>query len=364
MRYDAAIVGAGAAGSMAAYLLSKKGYRVIVLEKNRAVGEKVCGGLVSERVIRLSNTEAVTNEIRGADVFFPDGRCVRIGGDKTHAYVIDRNAFDREIAEKAMAEGAIYRMETKAVHISEHRITGSADISFDVLIGADGAQSAVAHRFSMGNVEYINTIQGEARTFGEDRFVRIYLDTRFSPGFFSWCIPDGEKTRVGLGSIERGLRQKLDAFAAMISVDVKHAKGALIPIGMRKFWKENVVLLGDAAGQVKATSGGGLYPLLLAAHLLSEHFDDFEQYRREFMQRFGQELKRALLARRIFVRLSNDDFNYLAGHIAEEVELITRYGDIDYQSEVAQAFIKKHPSLIWYILRKMAGQSFFSMCSL
>lgn len=360
MRYDAAIVGAGAAGSMVAYLLARKGYRIIVLEKNRAVGGKVCGGLVSERVIRLSGTEAVTNEIRGADVVFPDGRCVRIGGDRTHAYVIDRSAFDRELAERAEAEGATFRMGVRVAHMSPHRITGNIDVSYDVLIGADGAQSTVARRFDMGNVSSINTIQGEIPASGDDRFARIYLDTRISPGFFSWCIPDGEKTRVGLGSTERGLRRRLDAFAAKLSTDVHRARGALIPVGMRALWKENVVLVGDAAGQVKATSGGGLYPLLCAAHLLAGHFGDGAGYQREFMRGFGRELKRALWARRIFEKLSNDDFIYLGRYVEEEAELIARHGDIDYQSRVAMAFIKRHPSLVWHVLLRCVGQTFFS----
>ena len=209
MRCDAAIVGGGAAGNMAAYLLSKKGYKIVVLEKNKSIGNKVCGGLVSKRVTDLTKTEFVVNEIKGAQIHFPDGRNICIGGDKTHAYVLDRNRFDQELAEKAMAEGAQYKLGVRVKRIGKNSIEGRENIVFKYLIGADGAKSIIAQRFNMGNSKYINTIQGRAISGNGEDFVRIYLDVNMAPGFFSWVIPDGTGSRVGLGTRERGIRQIL-----------------------------------------------------------------------------------------------------------------------------------------------------------
>lgn len=353
MRFDAAIIGGGAAGNMAAWLLAKKGYRIVVLEKKGSIGKEVCGGLVSHRVLEMSKTEAVLNEIKGAYVYFPDGREICIGGDKTHAYVIDRQKFDFELAERAMAEGTIYKLKFAVKKISDDRIEGKEDIKFDYLIGADGTLSTVAKQFDMGSIEYINAVQGEAKIHADEDFVRVYINKSIAPGFFSWIIPDGEKARIGLGSSEKKLKQKIDNFAKMLNAEIKNVKGGIIPASIRKFFKHNVALIGDAAGQVKATSGGGIYASLLAANIMAENFPDFKKYEDEFMRKFGREIKKTILARKIFLKFDNEDFNYIADYIEKEVEIINRYGDIDYQAKVAKEIVKRHPAIAFYLLKKV-----------
>lgn len=353
MRFDAAIIGGGAAGNMTAWLLARRGYKIVVLEKKGSIGKEVCGGLVTHRVLEMSKTEAVLNEIKGAYVYFPDGREICIGGDKTHAYVIDRQKFDSELAEKAMAEGAVYKLKFAVKKISDNRIEGKEDIKFDYLIGADGALSKVAKQFDMGGIGYINAVQGEAKIHADENFVRVYINKSIAPGFFSWIIPDGEKARIGLGSSEKGLKKKIDDFAKMLKAEIKNVKGGIIPVGMRKFFRDNVALIGDAAGQVKATSGGGIYASLLAANILAENFPDFKKYEEEFMKKFGREIKKTILARKIFLKLGNEDFNYIANYIEKEIEIINKYGDIDYQAKVAKEVVKRHPAIAVYLLKKI-----------
>ncbi len=339
MKFDVVIVGAGAVGNMTAYLLAKKGYKVIVLEKNENIGKKVCAGLVSERVIKLTKSEAVMNEIKGARINFPDRREVAIGGDKVHAYVLDRKKFDEELAEKAMAEGVEYKLKFRVRNVYENRI---GEIEFQWLIGADGARSTVAEKFSFGKIGYINAIQGEGK--GEqDEFVKIYFGNKFAPGFFAWVIPDGDKLRMGLGSMEKAIKDKFNAFASMLGIEVKNVRGALIPFGLRKFAKRNVALVGDAAGQVKATSGGGLYAGLLASKILAEKLEDFREYEKEYMKIYGRELKKCLILRKIFYHASDELYNYFGKIIEENVEILNRYGDLDYQSKVALEFIRRNP---------------------
>lgn len=359
MRFDTAIVGGGVAGSTTAYELSRRGYKVVVIEKNSEIGKKVCGGLVSHRVIHLSKTESVMNEIKGAYVFFPNGKEICIGGDRTHAYVIDREKFDRELAEKAMAEGVEYKLNFKIKRIGEKKLLGNDEIKFDYLVGADGARSFVAEEYDMGRIDYINAIQGESSKKFDDEFVYVYLDKKISPGFFSWIIPDGEKIRIGTGSSEGKLREKFNVFLKKMDVSAENIKSALIPAGMRKIYKKNVVLAGDSAGFVKATSGGGIYASLLSAKILAENFEDFGKYKEIFMKKFGNELKKCLIARKFFLRMENEDFNLIADYIEREIEIINKYGDIDYQTKVAIHFIKKHPLLLLHMLYIIFKNSFW-----
>jgi geranylgeranyl reductase family protein len=353
MRFDIAIVGAGAAGNMAAYLLSQKGYKTVVLEQNKSIGEKVCGGLVSHRVIQLSKTSSIINEIKGATVFFPCGKTVCIGGNKTHAYVINRKEFDIELAEKAMAEGAIYKLHWKMKTLSNNYLIGKDKITFQYLIGADGAKSRVSKHYNMGKPEYINTMQGQTVSDIDNDFVRIYLNAETTPGFFSYMIPEGNHTRVGLGTNEKGIVQKFNYFVKKQNISVTGAKAAIIPVGLKKMYMDNIVLLGDAAGHVKATSGGGLYGALLAARILADTFDDFSKYKKTFLKKFGSEIKKSLFARRIFLQLKNNDLDYLARYIEEDIADINKHGDMDYQSLVAKQVVKNHPRLVFYGLWKL-----------
>jgi flavin-dependent dehydrogenase len=205
----------------------------------------------------------------------------------------------------------------------------------------------------MGDSKYINTIQGRSISDNEEDFVRIYLDVNMTPGFFSWVIPDGAGLRVGLGSREKGIRQRFTSYVKGKNMDAIDVKAALIPIGMKKLVKQNIALIGDAAGMVKATSGGGLYASLIAAKILSDNFDNLSGYETEFMKEYGREIKKSLLASKIFVRLTNNDLNSIADYIERDINLINTHGDIDYQSEVAKEIIKKHPRLLFEVMWMM-----------
>ena len=177
MRFDAAIVGGGAAGSMLAWKLAERGWKVVVFERKKNAGGKVCGGLVSKRVVDFSGTEAIMKEIRGARVFFPGGREILIGGEKTYAYVIDRDAFDMEMRENAMAAGAEY-INFNVRGIKEGKVEGM-EAKFDYLVGADGVLSIVARQYGMGEVEIIKAMQGycDGRD-KDDEYVKVYFNNK------------------------------------------------------------------------------------------------------------------------------------------------------------------------------------------
>jgi geranylgeranyl reductase family protein len=349
MRAEIAVVGGGPAGSTTAWQLAQRGYSTVVIERRKPeTCRKTCGGLVSARVVSLSKTDAVVHEISGATVFFPNGRHLQLGGDRTRAFVIDRYRFDRELADKAAAAGATYLYGRKITAMTAQKITTPHEtIRFDRMIGADGARSTVAKTFGFGPVPYINAVQGETTDLdAHSPFVNVYFDPRVAPGFFAWGIPDGRVTRTGLGSTEKGLCEKLSLHAKKIGALIRSPRGGVIPVNMRVLYRNNIALVGDAAGQVKATSGGGLYAGLFAARTLAETFDDFTAYKNKFMRGFGRELKRTVLAHRFFARLESADFNTLYRYLEKEVNGIGERGDIDLQTVVGMALLKRHPSLL------------------
>ncbi|OYT58716.1 hypothetical protein B6U81_07380 [Thermoplasmatales archaeon ex4484_30] len=163
MCHDFIIVGGGPTGSMAARILANKGYNVMVLEEHSEVGKPVsCAGLVTERVIKISgvSNDVIMNEIKGAFIYPPNGKEIIIGGEKRQAVVIDRERFDKEMMEMAMAEGAECKYEWKVRNASKDNsiiVNGKEKIKSNYLIGADGARSTVAKIFHFPEVkEYIS----------------------------------------------------------------------------------------------------------------------------------------------------------------------------------------------------------------
>ncbi|MCD6171260.1 MAG: NAD(P)/FAD-dependent oxidoreductase [Thermoplasmata archaeon] len=340
MLFDIAIVGGGPVGSMIAKISSSRGYKTIVFEEHDEVGIPVrCAGLVSERVIKIHG-EGIINKIKGADIVFPNGREIRIGGNRVHAYVINRRIFDKSMAEEAMANGAEYRLEKKVKRINfKNGIFSIEGEKARILIGADGPKSMVAKNFSMGKLQYINAIQGYGKYDMDEQYVKIFLGNDLAPKFFAWIIP-AEKARIGLGTTEKNLKQHFKKFLKNIDARVDEITSGLIPIGLRKFVRKKVALAGDAAGQVKATSGGGLYTGLMAAKILANNIENLNNYEKEYMKSIGKELQRCLLLRKIFIKLSDNSLNKFASFVEKNVDLINKYGDIDYPSIVAKQLLK------------------------
>jgi len=343
--FDFAIVGGGPAGSMAAFKLQKKGYSTVVFEEHDEIGLPVrCTGLVSHRVVEMHN-EGIINEIKGAIVVFPDGHEIIIGGDRTRAYVIDRHAFDKTLAERAMAEGAEYMIGKRVNKIVEKKDFFEINsIKARYVIGADGPKSFTASRFNMGKINFFNAIQGYGKYEISPEYVKIFLNQKIAPGFFSWIVP-ADTTRIGLATTRKNVSFYFKKFTDMIDAKIEKITAGLIPFGLRKLHRKRVALVGDAGGQVKATSGGGLYTGMMASIILAENAPDFDSYERNYMKGIGKELKKCILMRKIMNKIGDKTLIKFGKMIEKSIQIINEYGDIDYPSIVIKEILKR-PSLL------------------
>jgi geranylgeranyl reductase family protein len=384
-KYDVAVVGGGPNGGYVAGNIASKGYNIAIFEQNKQIGEPInCAGIVTPRVFNIVNlpkSSIVQNEIKGANIHSPSGHTLTIGGDKVHALVINRSIFDQEIIKKSVDKGAELFLENKvasAKKIKNHikLITSqNIEIKCKLLIGADGPNSKIRDIFKLPEPkEFLRGIGAEITDANFDpNFVEIFVGKNIAPGFFAWMIPTnntGTEARIGLCISENSPHPARYYFSNLFknknthfflqNTNIIKKTGGVIPLGsLKKTYDTNVLLLGDAAAQVKPTSGGGIYPGLLCADSCSLvaiealKKDDFtlqtlKKYHKMWSADIGSELKMGMKFRKIFRNLTDGQMDVYIEKFQNEkvIKIITKYGDIDYPSKLASHLIKKVPSLI------------------
>jgi digeranylgeranylglycerophospholipid reductase len=382
--YDIAVAGGGPVGCYVAEQLASKGRHVAVFEEHKTIGEPLhCAGLVTQRVFdisKCSQTGIVQNKIYGAHIHSPSGSTLTIGGDRVHGLVINRQKFDENIAQKAQKVGVNLLVEHKIVFAKkqENHIAltiqqneQTLPIRCNILIGADGPHSSIRKIFGFPHpIEMLQGIGAElSDTALDPRFVHIFVGCNIAPSFFAWVIPtntQGTTARIGLCLGKHNNHPLQHYFTTLLEqpllqgTTVMKRLGGVIPLGpLKKTVDDHVMLVGDAAAQVKPTSGGGIYPGLFCAGqcaIVAEEALQKQQFDGQFLKRYhmkwtkeiGRELSLGLKFRKIFTSLTDEQLNKYLEKLnnTKTIDIINTHGDIDYPSRLALPLIRTSPSLL------------------
>jgi len=383
--YEVAVIGAGPVGSYVAKTLAEQQVSVVLIEQHKSIGYPLnCAGLVSERVFEKFNIptdDIVQNTITTAHIHSPSGHILRIGGDKPHAYRIDRSVFDRYLANEAQKKGADLFLSEKAISLQRDHQSVNIEtskgrhIQAEILIGADGPYSRVRDIFGFPQPkEFLRGIGAQlVDTNLEGSAVEIFLGNDIAPGFFAWMIPTNQKgtaAHIGLcihKQSERSPKTYLKKLfedpllsSCISGSTIEYQTGGIIPLGpLKQIVDERVVLVGDAAAQVKPTSGGGIYPGLLCAQHCANMVRDaiqeqqytanfLQRYHEEYRQEIGKELSKGMYFRKMFTSISDQQFDRYIKKLDQKqiIDIITKHGDIDYPSLLVKPLLKKAPSLL------------------
>ena len=340
---DVAVVGAGPAGIYAAYLMAKAGLGVVLLEAQTQIGERaICSGVVGEEAFSRFDlpSRAVLTKINCIQAISPQGRVLEHRTEAPLARVIDKREFNRALGERAVAEGVQVCLGRKVDSLE----VGSQSVAIRFLSPEKGSQTLKARVvvIAMGVNCFLNRTLGLAQpqrvlhamqtelTLPNKETAaptKVYVGRAIAPGAFGWEIP------LGNGRVRVGLMTELDPepyFGDFLRRIAPTIRVSTLNVGRKGIAQaaegpcvaDRVVAVGEAAGHVKTTTGGGIYYGLLSAEFAAEVIvrahrkgdfssrvlSDFERYWRTA---FGRELLVGSFARRLAADFSDDQIEGL-----------------------------------------------------
>lgn len=385
MTYDVIVVGGGSAGLLAAREVAGAGYRVAVIEEHQEIGYPVkCSGLFSISGLKALNlkldSSVILNTIKGGRFYSPAGREFLAYSNVERAHVVERKMFDKLLAREAARAGADIRLKTKAtgieikdkVSVGISSAEGNSKISSQLIIAADGARSNVARKLGiMTPKKFVAAAQVEVESAEvEHDIAEIYFGREYAPNFYAWILPKGEVYEVGVGTRDPRItpREYLQKFVEQHPVAAKKIRGKSvleyntggIPIELaEQTAAERTLIVGDAAGQVKASTGGGVVVGGIAARIAGracvraledKNFSkDFltKEYEEKWRREIGFELEVHAALRKMFDSLSDEQLEKLFQLAVEEniQELMVKYSDTDRPSQFVQE-LAKNPRIV------------------
>lgn len=343
--FDVLVVGLGPGGGAAAAAAATAGLRVIAIDRKQEIGTPVqCAEFIPLPLSRHAQGKSVlAQRITAMKSVLPSGA---VADTPFTGLMVDRAAFDRALAESAVAAGAVVHTATLLTaldvgqHIAEIRgAEGTRRVRYRVLIAADGPHSMVARLLGLPPLTTVNTRQYTVPLLQPFSDTDIWLSPDY-PGGYAWLFPKGDRANLGLGMdahIDADMKTPLDALhaalvaAGRVGAQILGRTGGAIPVGglRERLTLGEILLVGDAAGMTHPITGAGIAAAVAggeaaadAVHAyLAGDANALAAYDDEMHDQLGESLARAVARRAELARVwntaaANDDGVHRRGWIA------------------------------------------------
>ncbi len=353
-RYDVVVGGGSVAGLSFAAEASRRGLGVLVLEEDKEIGEpEKCDGLVTLQELRryvMPEKSCIQSRVTKGIIFSPSGRKASLDASRLDVVVIDRSAFDKQLARNAENWGAEVRLGTRVTGVEERsdgvKVRAGSEV-YDSSYYVDATGPTGVMKFNRAGL--VPTAKYEVKgDWFSDGEVEVYTDQERYPGFFAWVIPRGPGiAKVGAAGFGINAAKALEEFLASRESKIVSKVACTIYVGgpVEQFVSGRTVYVGESAGQVKPTTAGGIPSSIAGGVIAARWVADsillkdpslVARYQPDWSGRYGKEYRLMTRLRHIYENLSNKDLDKLVATLERpKVAAKLASGSFDFHASAA-----------------------------
>jgi geranylgeranyl reductase family protein len=388
--HDIAIVGGGPGGLYAAYRLAQSGLDVAVFEEHSVAGNPVhCTGVLAAEAFEDFGipSSSILNPLKTAQLFGPSGGSIEYSTPRLEALVIDRAAFDLTLFEMAESAGAVVRVGARVTELSieSDRIAltvGGQKVEARAGVLACGANYTLQRRLGLGMPAlHLQSVQLEVPASNPGH-VEVHFGADVAPKGFAWVVPvyrdERPFARIGL-MCDRDAREYFEKFLSRVGPrwqtgtqgcfdGGRPSRGKMLPLApIERTFTNRLLAVGDAAGIVKATTGGGIYYSLASAVIAADvlaascRSGDFSEtalavYESRWQSLLGDELSAQRDLRDIADRLSDEDIEGLfeLARTDDVMPIVRRTAQFNRHRHLIMSLLS-HPPARRVLMRRVLG---------
>ncbi|EKF85820.1 NAD(P)/FAD-dependent oxidoreductase [Methanobacterium formicicum] len=375
IKYDAVVVGGRIGGSTASLFASKNGLDVLMIEKNQEIGTPVqCAEATSSSTFKTLEMEPsskyVCNEIKGADIYAPDGTHGHLEGGYAEGFILERKLFDKQLAIESAKAGTDIMVKTTVKDLIRRngQICGvvakhmghTIEVEADLVIAADGIESRISKMAGLKTHQSPQSLCSCAQyemvgVECDPHYLQFYFGEKIAPGGYVWIFPKGD----GIANVGVGVRSDTETAysflkkftSTMDATPVELNMGGVPVYGpVKKTYTDSLMVVGDAAGQVEPFTGGGIHVTAQCARIAGEVAAEaiekentsgnfLKKYEKLWQKEVGKDLKQSLKYRKIMDQLTDKEMNIVAEFLIEQ--------DLESISKMAVlGFVRDYPQFL------------------
>lgn len=372
-KYDVVIIGAGPIGSYTAYLLADKGFAVCLLDEKTEIGKDViCAGVIGKEAFKRFDLpgKSIRSRIDSATFISPSMTKLEYNPKEVFAYIVDREIFDRGILKSAQRVGVDLHLKQRVTSIGKKSsgfytlFTKKRKYRARVVVLATGINYILNRKAGLGKPpQFLYGSQIELPISFSKSNVEIHIGASFAPGSFGWVIPAGANiSRIGIllnrktkPWLKKMLEHRLNISVAKLrDEELKTKPIAFGPI--KPSVKDNILAVGESAGQIKTTTGGGIFFGLLCSEIAVEKITNtlrngasLSDYETTWRSILASDLDIGIALRKTAAKLSDEDIEKLFRFVKKNrfwVNSLMPRINFDYHSNLVFFCIKSFGALL------------------